>query len=576
MLREKITAEEFEMMTDYRLRYAAPNCINLTNPTISIYDYLFTWEHNKINLYNILGNNLIISKPFFYKKGMEESFDQFYDYDSFREVERNISALSQVIFDVYQGRKKPYSDVSKTFNDYFYFMQEHEQDERDNFSRFGTLSCGLNNILTTTTLFGGDGYSRSSFELPLMNGKKLKIAKGMKPMKIIRKIYEAFNLDMREFEQFNLDYSMILNDAKIEGVLNLSIHPFDFWTMSHNTYGWTSCMDWTDDGCYRRGTLATMNSPNVVIAYITDPHRRDLYLGNDHYWSDKKWRQLFIVDEDTGSISSIKAYPYHNEHITVEVMNWLKELWEKADSTISFNASNLEKVNGNDLSNRRFELNGDEFKMNYSCHPMYCDMNCALEHYIYFSNRTCDYLANQRHKSYSTLFVDIEYGSEVNCLWCGSDCGDFDSEGSLCCAECYTMKTPCIWCGNLVFEDDSFYDENVGGCVCEYCLAENYRVDINSYRYECKEDMVPVKLTHFDKNEDRIVYLPADGFEEEFKYFKEKYFPDDVIVEHIDGIYTIDYRTRVTIGSYKYGISRWDTYDCSTNEENFFDFLKKI
>lgn len=156
------------------------------------------------------------------------------------------------------------------------------------------------------------------------------IQNGQKPFRAINSIIKALEPICREkwpnifddtffnnlhncVEKCRIIHSQALNSTKIEGTLCLSIHPMDYITMSDNDYGWESCMTWTredEPGEYRTGTIEMMNSPSVVIAYIkgNKPYHP---LGNDEVWSNKKWRELFIVDKEF--ISGIRAYPYQED-----------------------------------------------------------------------------------------------------------------------------------------------------------------------------------------------------------------------------------------------------------------------
>ena len=84
--------------------------------------------------------------------------------------------------------------------------------------------------------------------------------------KFIFEHIEYFAAD--EWEEIRLAHSQIFNTNKMTGTLCLSIHPLDYATASDNDNGWSSCMSWRDDGCYRMGTVEMMNSPMVICAYF--------------------------------------------------------------------------------------------------------------------------------------------------------------------------------------------------------------------------------------------------------------------------------------------------------------------
>ena len=128
-----------------------------------------------------------------------------------------------------------------------------------------------------------------------------------------------------EYEAFRIWHSMLFNSAKMTGNLCLSIHPLDYITMSENDEGWSSCMNWHDEGCYRRGTIEMMNSKYVLVAYVKSENN-EIYMGNDNHWNSKKWRSLFYLDKDI--ITSIKGYPYQHPALVKVIIEKLEELAE--------------------------------------------------------------------------------------------------------------------------------------------------------------------------------------------------------------------------------------------------------
>ena len=123
-------------------------------------------------------------------------------------------------------------------------------------------------------------------------------------------------------------HSRILNQKYMDGELCLSIHPLDYMTMSDNDNNWDSCMKWNGVGDYRCGTVECMNAPNVLIAYLHNPdHPMNPFTFKDWKWNSKKWRELFIVNEEV--ISEVKGYCFQDESLTNTILMWIKELAEK-------------------------------------------------------------------------------------------------------------------------------------------------------------------------------------------------------------------------------------------------------
>ena len=180
---------------------------------------------------------------------------------------------------------KKISERMKVFADAFFnWFYDLPSSERPSYN---TLNLVNHRNLATNSYSIGE-----PFEVNLPDGKILKVQKGTKPLRVLAKMAQAFNLE--GFEEFRLTHSRILNQKKMTGELCLSIHPMDFMTMSDNNSNWESCMSWSDYGCYRRGTVEMMNSECVVVAYLRA--KEDMKVSEDLYWNNKKWRCWFFFD----------------------------------------------------------------------------------------------------------------------------------------------------------------------------------------------------------------------------------------------------------------------------------------
>lgn len=287
-------------------------------------------------------------------------------------------------------------------------------------------------------------YTGENFNIPLPNGTTLQVNKGCKVSKILGKIAAAFELD--GYEQFRITHSQVLNQKCLKGKLCISIHPLDYMTMSANDCGWTSCMDWTDEGEYRRGTVEMMNSPMVIVAYLTakEPYR----VGNLK-WSNKKWRQLFVVNKDI--ITGVKAYPYYNENLEKAVCEWLRDLakenlgWTYADKYIDYwhsQTTNLDCVD-------------HPFRITFHTGVMYNDFG-TIDHHGFINPN----IVGEYHCTYSGI---------ANCMCCGEADVNFDeSEHSLTCMDCeHAMR--CYDCG-AIYDAEDLYELD-GDYYCEYCYG---------------------------------------------------------------------------------------------------------
>ena len=283
---ERITADEKEVMKKWIGWYAGVESAD----KVDIEKNLQYWNREKTTLYKIFGEQLILTKDIEYKMDFDELLF---------EVETKLFN--------YTSKAKTFLDAYRKLTYYGGPFPYHEK---------------LSSLIYSDNL-AGNIYKDETFSLNLPNDKILIIQSGSKISKILGKIAKAF--DLPGYEEFRILHSQALNQKTLKGKLCVSIHPFDYMTMSDNDCGWCSCMSWAEDGEYRGGTVEMMNSPCVVVAYLTSetPYQID----NNFNWSNKKWRQLFIVD--TQVITGIKQYPYFNSAIEKITCDWLKELTEK-------------------------------------------------------------------------------------------------------------------------------------------------------------------------------------------------------------------------------------------------------
>ncbi len=302
------------------------------------------------------------------------------------------------------------------------------------------------------------------------NGKKYVFNPGMKYMKFLGKLAELMNMK-DEFEKFRVEHSMVLNNAKLHGNLCLSIHPLDYMTMSDNYSDWESCMSWMHCGCYRMGTVEMMNSPMVVVAYLAASE--PMYFGS-HEWNNKKWRQLFVLNEHV--ITAVKAYPYQDDNLTKECLRWLNEL------------------TGNEYSEDDFLFESGEnrylnyYRLNATTHNMYNDFASC-------SHLTKIKLPVPEKREGKVIRWSFCYSGDTECMWCGSTDGDF-SEDSLICSDCGggNHYASCCRCGRRIDPDYDNYYYDDGEYYCEDCRDEYFTYDELHEEYIYNDDAIEVCL----------------------------------------------------------------------------------
>lgn len=430
----KITEEQFNVMQKYIDMYALPeytrgDCM----PIQKILEKV--WNVKKKNLFALLGEELMISKQVSFIKSHDMMCDEI-------------------------NSKFFYSGETWEFINAF----------KDLTRRGGPLAYNYQvQGLTDAWWLAGGVYEDDEFSIPLPDGSNLRVQKGAKIMKILGKIAKAFELP--GFEDFRIAHSQILNQKNLHGKLWLSIHPFDYMTMSHNNSGWNSCMDWTDDGSYRRGTVEMMNSDCVVVAYLEGSKEFQPLYNNDFVWNNKKWRQLFIVNEDL--ITGVKAYPYYNDSLEMEVLKWLKQL---AAENMNWSYTNDVFKYDHDYKCMCPELDR-EISLRFWTNAMYND----------FCSGHLAYLNKDIPSSY-----ELSYSGPEQCMHCGSINVDFDGEMMLVCEEC-DRYTRCDNCGDR-HDPEDMYELGNGAVVCGYCY--------DSYTEECSFDE-----NHYLKGELTEVHL---------------------------------------------------------------------
>ena len=244
-------------------------------------------------------------------------------------------AKSKKLFDIFGGEliKKKQISITKSREQFISEFRDETfpfLDDLINFVyRLETLPSYddrdfILSLTRPTALYNNRVPSNYTLEL---NGKKpVKFSEGQKLAKALKQVCDLIGFDAEEhgFEKFRIRHSQMLNDKTIKGTLCLSIHPMDYMTMSDNNNGWESCMSWDNSGCYRVGTLECMNCENTIVAYIESDTKQYRIGYSDKFWNSKRYRQLVMITDEL--IMTNKGYPFNNENLSNEVLNWVAEL----------------------------------------------------------------------------------------------------------------------------------------------------------------------------------------------------------------------------------------------------------
>lgn len=438
---EKLSTKELRMMDNYINAYATES----PSDRADINYILRVWAEAKSKyLFKLFGEKLILSRNINVKKEPQE--------------------LTRELELMYHSNDK-YSNFIKEYRTnvvdawYAYYSPSTLGQKNYDWSIYNTLDSLINPENLATNIYNGETFE---FSLPHFE-KPLKINKGAKITRTLGKIAELCGIT-ESFEDFRIAHSQVLNQKSFHGNLCLSIHPFDYMTMSDNASGWSSCMSWQNAGCYCQGTVEMMNSPMVVVAYLNAEKDMSVPGGFDYTWNNKKWRELFIVTPEM--IGNIKGYPYRSDFLASYVLSWLKELAETA------NFSNYAETITTYNAFEDFELNNCTVSIVPVTVQMYNDF--SDNQLAYFS------VSNPIQDTYS-----VNYSGESECMNCGSTSCYFSSEGNLmgeCCDEYYE----CEECGDHFSSSDDLVEIDgvmlCHDCVDNYCESEEINGELHLAR----------------------------------------------------------------------------------------------
>lgn len=527
----KISDAEKQMICYSINHYAGGHSTVITDDLPAI---LGSWNHSKRTLFELFGQELILSKKVEFVKSLDQMREEWY------------SCNSDIVSGVRDARQALNKALYKEFI-------EHPAP-----SVYISNPSEFENFIYSTDATITNKYEGRGFVLAIGDKKGITVNDGCKFARELGKICE-YTEDahlMELCENFRLAQSLFLNQKKLVGALHISIHPLDFITMSDNESGWESCMSWRHEGCYRAGTVEMMNSPYVVVAYLDSSNTMTI---GQHSWNNKKWRSLFVVDPASGVISSVKNYPYYNEYLNSEVVNWIKGLTGE-EWTENY------LYNDNDLYDGKFVINR-AIKLDFETAQMYNDFGCTT-HTVAFSKSFID---NGLEHFY------CDYSGDTTCVCCG-EIKDTDDESCLICEECGGEILYCSVCGNKIHRGDECYgphgDDNM---YCQDCFAEYFVWDPLICEYVDKDDAAKIYIVSdemrdilLDKAKNnanevkdivRGAYLIRSDFAGYSTHLMERYFefPIDKFDDYAIGnsTYVLGY-SDFTDYAWRYNLSRWE------------------
>lgn len=431
---------------------------------IGLEKWLQNWSHSNQKLYKLLGNQFIKSIDFTYNKTESELRSEVWhwlDSSKFKESYHNF--YHNIIIPLYADDK---------IND----------DARAGFNHITDVSTFVND-----TIF-------YPFKIKLEGKKCLQIPANMKPMRAFQKIITYFKdeFNFEGFEEFRLKHSVILNDKVIKGRMCFSIHPLDFLTMSDNDNNWTSCMSWTDEGCYHIGTVEMMNSNNVLCCYIENEKNPYIFAKNDDQrkegdsfvWNNKLWRNLVYVTKDI--IMAGKAYPYRRDELSISLIKYVVEFAkENLGWTYQFGP---EKYQDMQYINTSYSMNRakDYMHMSPRKHNIMWDTR-GMYNDMLNDHHSTTYWCYRNKVNHNKV---ISVSGKAPCLCCGDSvieyndydgCYDYNERytntGNVICNSCLNNFI-CVSCQSSTIKQNA-YHISVNGydmCICENCFKKKVRI----------------------------------------------------------------------------------------------------
>ena len=337
-----------------------------------------------------------------------------------------------------------------------------------------------------------------------------KIHKGDK----LIKAFKHFENDPVQLRTVQDKASMILMEDHIEGYFTVSVHPFDFLTLSDNNHHWTSCHNLKGD--YRAGNLSYMTDQATVVCYFSNNKPEKLSnCPDDFEWFSKKWRCLLYFSDARDMVFASRQYPFDNKEMLDIVLKRLvpeSGLFKSKDHWTGWNNNYIKNIQIDDFTHTYGKLiplsNGivsiqSLFTHTYTSNDLfYNDVLWSLSYEDpYYAYRLCGtsyYTDDGRKLNRVIPHINTRFslGSSVRCLCCNEQL--ISHSQMVYCLHCLIdeigykeakeryedLFCSCDRCGAIFFDEDGFWvnDEDY---ICEDCAIEVPRcVDCNNLHDE--------------------------------------------------------------------------------------------
>jgi hypothetical protein len=343
-----------------------------------------------------------------------------------------------------------------------------------------------------------DNSNRAKVVQLELGDKVIAIQTGQKITRLWGQVAKA--LDMSDvWEKFRIAHSQCLNQKKLKGTLCLSIHPLDYATASDNDNGWSSCMSWRENGCYRMGTVEMMNSPMVICAYLrSDKQHMEI---DGEQWNSKKWRAWIIVNKY--AIICNRHYPYHQAEFAKQAISWVRDLVQQ-------------------------KLGWEyESEIHTDFYQYMQDVECEIEYrtnYMYNDLGGDDVIGCLNLKRRNPGFIN--FSGKAECMVCGEEIRP-DSQGAdqLECQDCWS-EYHCDECGCELSEDEVCYGPN-GEILCSDCYGDQCACCTECDTTIWRDDSVNVQFPVYQHHARKFYDNASEDFRARFMTWNHRVrFPD--------------------------------------------------
>lgn len=506
MLFEKLTNTEQDAIGAYIANYG-PHQYMQNNPYTAMADLSYIlrhWDDAKQSLYTLLGDNLVIEKQVHIEADVRAIRENLNSMRRSAKTLRDDKTYSQI----YRRFRMWIESACRRHWDYSYDFRNTPEYEKYQ----GKRICWLDTDWFNVDALANNKYSGTECLMFFPDSNKpYQVKSGMRITRLLSRIQKAYGGEYyteNDLAEMNDLLAMARSTANTDFTLGLSIHPLDYMTMSDNDMNWNSCMAWKDhSGDWRQGTVECMNSPATIVAYVRNANDMTLVDGSPYTWTNKSWRQLFVVDKR--AVVAVKGYPFQNESVVEAILDWIKQL-AKDNWHINYDVDGDITDNGEPVYvyNKKYVLtNSHNVKVGVSPYVkwglMYNDIGTLSRHKVLLNTMALQQETDSILCDDEDITVELAGSGYDECIWCGNsiwhgtDDDDDDAVASfVICYNCSggSRRARCACCGDRLNIDDMYYVENLGDYMCEDCYNEHIiRDDITDTEYY-DENMTTIYL----------------------------------------------------------------------------------